>query len=289
MELVEDAAGDLVVLVTGSTDGIGKETARRLAAMGASVLVHGKSRERGEETVRELRGEAHGGPPGDRAPGDGATVGLVVGDLSSMEEVRGLAGQVREAGLGRLDVLINNAGIVVAGGRTETEDGHELTFAVNHLAPFLLTNLLLDELKGSAPSRVVTVSSELHGRARMEFEDLQMESDWGPRKAYNRSKLANVLFTYELARRLGGTEVTANVLHPGVVGTKLLRRGFGARGSSTPAAAAEALVHLATSPKLEGVTGHYFRQQQEAESSPGSRDEAAQRKLWELSERLCGL
>ena len=272
MKSVEGA----VVLVTGSTDGIGKETARRLARMGASVLVHGRSRERAEEAVFELRGET-----GDEE------LGLVVGDLSSMEEVRGMAGQVREAGRGRLDVLINNAG-VVAEGRTKTEDGHELTFAVNHLAPFLLTNLLLDELKGSAPSRVITVSSELHERARMNFDDPGLESDWGPRKAYNQSKLANVLFTYELARRLGGTGVTANALHPGVVGTKLLRQGFGARGSSTTGAA-EALVYLATSPEVEGVTGRYFRKGREAESSSASRDEAAQRKLWELSERLCGL
>ena len=267
---------EMVVLVTGSTDGIGKEASRHLATMGTTVLVHGRSRERGEEALSELRGET-----------SSKGLGLVVGDLSSMEEVRGMAEQVRDAGRGRLDVLINNAG-VVAEGRTKTQDGYELTFAVNHLAPFLLTNLLLDELQGSAPSRVVTVSSELHGRARMNFDDPQLELDWGPRKAYNQSRLANVLFTYELARRLEGTGVTANALHPGVVGTKLLRRGFGARGSSTTGAA-EALVYLATSPEVEGVTGRYFRKGREAESSPASRDEGAQRKLWELSERLCGL
>ena len=271
MRRVEDA----VVLVTGSTDGIGKETARRLAEGGTTVLLHARGPERGEQTLEEL-GEATAS----------SKLGLVVGDLSSMREVRGIAEQVGARHEG-LDVLINNAG-VVAEGRTETVDGYELTFAVNHLAPFLLTNLLLGELKASAPSRVVTVSSELHERARIKFDDLQLARDWGPRKAYNQSKLANVLFTYELARKLEGTGVTANALHPGVVGTKLLRRGFGARGSSV-AGAAEALVYLATSPEVEGVTGRYFRKGQEAPSSSASRDEEAQRKLWEVSEEMVGL
>ena len=267
--------GQTVVLVTGSTDGIGRETATRLVGMGATVLIHARSRERGQEALSELRG----GTGSDKLE-------LVVGDLSSMTEVRDMAEQVR-AEYDGLDVLINNAG-VVARERTETEDGHELTFAVNHLAPFLLTSLLLDELKRSAPSRIVTVSSELHERARMDFDDPQLGRDWGPRKAYNQSKLANVMFTYELARRLEGTGVTANAVHPGVVGTKLLRRGFGARGSSA-SGAAEALAYLATSPELEGVTGRYFRKGREADSSRASHDEEAQRKLWKLSERLCGL
>ena len=272
MRRVEDA----VVLVTGSTDGIGKETARRLAKMGATVLLHARSQERGEQTLEEL-GEATAG----------SKLGLVVGDLSSMREVRGIAEQVGARGDEGLDVLINNAG-VVAERRMETVDGYELTFAVNHLAPFLLTNLLLGRLEASAPSRVITVSSELHERARISFDDLPLARDWGPRKAYNQSKLANVLFTYELARRLEGTGVTANALHPGVVGTKLLRRGFGARGSSV-AGAAEALVYLATSPEVEGVTGRYFRKRQEAPSSPASRDEEAQRKLWEVSAEMVGM
>lgn len=266
---------EMVVLVTGSTDGIGKETAVRLARMGATVLVHGRTQQRADEALEELRG------------GDGSgQVSAVVGDLSSMNGVRGLAEGVR-AGYDGLDVLINNAGIV-AGERTETGDGHELTFAVNHLAPFLLTSLLLDALKGAAPSRVVTVSSELHARARMEFDDPGLTRDWGPRKAYNQSKLANVMFTYELARRLEGTGVTANAMHPGVVGTKLLRQGFGARGSSaTPAA--DALVYLATSPEVEGVTGQYFRKEEETSSSPASLDKEAQRRLWEMSEEMVGL
>ena len=260
------------MLVTGSTDGIGKETAARLAGAGATVILHARSRERGEQVLREIR---------ERTGSEGLR--LVVGDLSSLAQVRGISEQVK-AGYNRLDVLINNAG-VVAQRRTETEDGYELTFAVNHLAPFLLTNLLLEELKGSVPSRVVTVSSELHERARMDFDDPGLAREWGPRKAYNQSKLANVMFAYELARRLRGTGVTSNALHPGVVGTKLLRRGFGARGSSV-SGAAEALVYLATNPEVEGVTGRYFRKNREADSSY---DEEAQRKLWELSERMVGL
>lgn len=266
---------EMVVLVTGSTDGIGKETAGRLAGMGATVLVHGRARQRADDALEELREETGSG-----------RMSAVVGDLSSMGGTRGISEQV-QAEHGRLDVLINNAGIV-AEEHTETEDGHELTFAVNHLAPFLLTNLLLDALKRAAPSRVVTVSSELHARARMEFDDPGLARDWGPRKAYNQSKLANVMFTYELARRLEGTGVTANAMHPGVVGTKLLRRGFGARGSSATGAA-EALVYLATSPEMEGVTGRYFRKGQEASSSPASLDEKAQRRLWEMSVGMVGL
>ena len=265
-----------VMLVTGSTDGIGKETARRLAAMGASVLVHGRSRERAEQALAELR-EGTGNENLD----------LVVGDLSSMREVRGIAEQVREAGRGRLDVLLNNAG-VVAEERKETEDGHELTFAVNHLAPFLLTNLLLDELKGSAPSCIITVSSIAHGGTRIDFDDPNLERGYSMNRAYARSKLANLLFTYELARQLEGTGVTANALHPGVIGTKLLEVGFGGGGSSV-GSGAETSVYLATSPEVEGVTGRYFRNKKEAESSPASHDQEAQRKLWELSEKMVGL
>ncbi|QIN77216.1 SDR family NAD(P)-dependent oxidoreductase [Rubrobacter marinus] len=264
-----------VMLVTGSTDGIGKETARRLAEMGATVLVHGRSRERGEEALEELR-EGTGNE----------NLRLVVGDLSSMAQVRDLAEQVRSEHDG-LDVLINNAG-VVAEERTETEDGYELTFAVNHLAPFLLTNLLLDELRRAAPSRIITVSSIAHGGARIDFDDPNLRSGYSMNRAYARSKLANLLFTYELARRLEGTGVTANALHPGVIGTKLLATGFGGGGSSVESGA-ETSVYLATSPEVEGVTGKYFRGRREAESSPASHDEEAQRKLWELSERMVGL
>lgn len=271
MRRVEDA----VMLVTGSTDGIGKETARRLAEMGATILVHGRSRERGEETVSDLR---------ERTGNEGLS--LVVGDLSSLRETRGIAEQVR-AEHDRLDVLINNAG-VVAEERIETEDGYELTFAVNHLAPFLLTNLLLEDLKRAAPSRIITVSSTAHGYTKIDFDDPNLERGYSMNRAYARSKLANLLFTYELARRLEGTGVTANALHPGVIGTKLLDVGFGGGGSPVESGA-ETSVYLATSPEVEGVTGRYFRTRREADSSPASHDEEAQRKLWEMSERMVGL
>ena len=260
------------MLVTGSTDGIGKETARRLAQMGATVLVHGRSRKRGEKALEEIL-ERTGSKK----------LGLVVGDLSSLSQVRGIAEQVK-ADYDRLDVLINNAG-VVAEERTETEDGYELTFAVNHLAPFLLTALLLEELKESAPSRIITVSSIAHGGARIDFDDPNLERGYSMNKAYARSKLANLLFTYELARRLEGTGVTANALHPGVIGTKLLDVGFGGGGSPVEPGA-ETSVYLATSPEVEDVTGRYFRKNRETNSS---HDEEAQRKLWELSERMVGL
>lgn len=263
------------MLVTGSTDGIGKETAKRLAQMGATILIHGRSRERGEETLQELRKKTGNND-----------LGLVVGDLSSMAQVRGIAEQVR-AEHDRLDILINNAG-VVAEERTQTEDGYELTFAVNHLAPFLLTNVLLNKLKTAAPSRVITVSSIAHGGTRIDFDDPNLERDYSMNRAYARSKLANLLFTYELARRLEGTGVTANALHPGVIGTKLLDVGFGGGGAPVEAGA-ETSVYLATSPEVESVTGKYFRNKKETNSSPASHDEQAQRKLWELSERMVGL
>ncbi len=264
-----------VMLVTGSTDGIGKETARRLAEMGAAVLVHGRSHERGEEALEEIRA----GTGNER-------LRLVVGDLSSMAQVRGIVEQVRSEH-DRLDVLINNAG-VVAEERTETEDGYELTFAVNHLAPFLLTNLLLDELRRAAPSRIITVSSIAHGGTRIDFDDPNLRDGYSMNRAYARSKLANLLFTYELAKRLEGTGVTANALHPGVIGTKLLEVGFGGGGSPVRSGS-ETSVYLATSPEVEGVSGRYFRNKNEASSSPASHDEEAQRKLWELSERMVGL
>jgi len=263
------------MLVTGSTDGIGKETTMRLAGMGATVLVHGRSHERGEKALEEIR-EVTGNEK----------LGLVVGDLASLDQVRDMAEQVKGRH-DRLDVLVNNAG-VVSEKRVETEDGYELTFAVNHLAPFLLTNLLLDLLKGSAPSRVITVSSVAHGGAGIDFDDPNLERGYTMNRAYAQSKLANLLFTYELARRLEGTSVTANALHPGVIGTKLLETGFGGGGSSVDSGA-ETPVYLATSEEVEGVSGKYFRNKKEAESSASSRDEEAQRQLWELSERMCGL
>ncbi len=203
------------VLITGATSGIGKATAMGLANMGASVVMVGRDRGRGEAAVAEIK-ERSGN----------ASVDLMLADVSSQREIRRLADGFGEA-YPRLDVLVNNAG-VFRSERITTADGIEATFAVNHLAYFLLTNLLLERLKASAPSRIVNVASADHSNATIDFDDLQGEKGYRGAKAYSRSKLANVLFTYELARRLRGTGVTVNCLHPGVVGTNL---GSGVSGA----------------------------------------------------------
>src|SRR4028119_830399 len=196
------------VLITGATSGVGKATAMGLANMGARVVMVGRDRGRGEATVAEIK-ERSGN----------ASAALMLADVFSQKEIRRLADDFEEV-YPRLDVLINNAG-VIRSERITTADGMEATFAVNHLAYFLLTNLLLDRLKAGAPSRIVNVASADHSNGTIDFDDLQGEKKYRGAKAYGQSKLANVLFTYELARRLEGTGVTANCLHPGVVGTNL--------------------------------------------------------------------
>jgi NAD(P)-dependent dehydrogenase (short-subunit alcohol dehydrogenase family) len=274
-----------VCLVTGATSGIGRETALELARRGATVALVARDGARGEATLAEVARAAAGAPPV-----------LFLADLASLGEVRRLAGEV-SGRLPRLDVLVNNAGAIHM-ERKLTPDGHEMTFAVNHLAPFLLTTLLLPRLRASGKARVVNVASEAHRPARLDFEDLMGERDYAGWKAYGRSKLANVLFTYELARRLDGTGVTTNALHPGVVATGFGRNDPGwlrvavrlvspflidaRKGSATT-------VHVATAPELEGVTGRYFARSREAASSPASLDRGAQRRLWEASERLAGV
>ena len=209
MKLIDSGSmAGRTVLVTGGTGGIGRATAVGLARLGAHVAVTGRDRSRGDDAAREIRGAG------------GGQVDVFIADLSSQAQVRRLAEQVLRA-LGRIDVLVNNVG-GYWNTRHVTEDGLEHTFAVNHLAPFLLTNLLLDRLAEGAPSRVVTVASNAHSLGRIDFEDLQGERSYSGARAYNQSKLANVLFTYELAGRLAGTKVTANVLHPGFVAS-----GFG--------------------------------------------------------------
>src|SRR5215210_5205710 len=191
-------------LITGGSAGIGKATALGLAMMGARVAITGRDLERTEEAARELR-----------AAGGGGRVDVFIGDMSTQSEVRRLADEVLHH-LARIDVLVNNVG-GYWNTRHLTADGLERTFALNHLAPFLLTHLLLDRLKDSAPARVVTVASNAHKQGRIDFDDLQGERSYSGARAYNQSKLANVLFSYALARRLRGTSVTANALHPGVV------------------------------------------------------------------------
>ena len=273
------------VLVTGGTAGIGKATALGLATMGAHVAIVGRDRGRTEGAAGEIRAAG------------GGQVDALVADLSSQSEVRRLADQVRER-LARIDVLVNNAG-GYWDTRHLTVDGLERTFAVNHLAPFLLTNLLLDRLEQSAPARVVTISSHAHAEGRIDFDDLQGERSYSGARAYNQSKLANVLFTYELARRLHATPLTANALHPGVVNTS-----FGADDPSrvqrlfvpfmrpfmkTPAQGAATSIHLASAPDLEQVTGRYFVNSQPKRSSQRSYDEASAVRLWQVSADLVGL
>jgi len=273
------------VLITGGTGGIGKATALGLAALGARVAITGRDLSRTQAAARGIR-TAHGGE-----------VLSFVADLSSQSEVRRLAEEIQIA-LPRIDVLVNNAG-GYWNTRRVTADGLEHTFAVNHLAPFLLTSLLVDRLQQSAPARVVTVASHAHAQGRIDFDDLQGERSYSGARAYNQSKLANVLFSYELARRLSNTGVTANALHPGVVNTS-----FGAADPSgvqrwlvpimrplmkSPAQGAATSIRLASAPDLEGVTGRFFANLRAKRSSPRSYDEPTAARLWQVSTHLVGL
>ncbi|GAA1243821.1 SDR family oxidoreductase [Oryzihumus leptocrescens] len=274
------------VLVTGGTHGIGLATAQALVSSGAAVTLVGRNADKTGRVVEALRRDSGN----DRVEG-------MVADLSSQAEVRRLATDFAAAH-DRLDVLVNNVGGFWA-TRHVTADGLERTFALNHLAPFLLTHLLRPLLEASAPSRVVTVSSGAQAMGRIDFADLQGERSYGGQRAYSQSKLANVLFTYELARRLEGTGVTANALHPGVV-----RTGFGQEDSSalfrvmlpvvrpfmlSPERGAETSVYLASSPEVEGVSGKYFVRKKARRSSPASYDAQAARRLWEVSAELTGV
>ena len=272
------------VLVTGASGGIGRATAQGLATMDAHVAITGRDRERTEAAAREMRAA-------------GGRVDVFVANLSSQSEARRLADEVLES-LPRIDVLVNNVG-GYWNTRHVTADGLERTFALNHLAPFLLTNLLLDRLKESAPARVVTVSSHAHAQGRIDFDDLHGERSYSGARAYNQSKLANVLFTYELARRVQASAVTANALHPGVVRTSFgtedpagvqrlvvpLMRPF----MKAPAQGAATSIHLASAPDLEQVTGRFFANRKPKRSSKRSYDEAAAARLWRVSADLVGL
>lgn len=274
------------VLITGGTGGIGRAAATALASMGARVGITGRDRLRAEGAAMAIARESgvH-------------SVDVFVADLSSQAEVRRLADEVLTA-YPRLDVLLNNVGGFWA-HRRETADGLEHTFALNHLAPFLLTNLLMERLIASAPSRVVTVSSGAHSMGRIDFDDLMGTATYSGQTAYNQSKLANVLFTYELARRLASSGVTATVLHPGMTST-----GFGsedtARGwrplialmrpfMKSPRKGAETSVFLAGSPDAQGMTGQYFVDRTPRRSSDRSYDVTTADRLWQVSNDLVGL
>ena len=271
------------VLVTGGTSGIGKATAAGLAALGARVGITGRDPARTEAVAASIRA----------TPGSPVVDGFAA-DMSAQAGVRRLAAQVLDT-YPRLDVLVNNVGGFWA-HRHVTADGLEHTFALNHLAPFLLTSLLLDRLVASAPARIVTVSSGAHARGRIDFDDLQGERDYSGQRAYSQSKLANVMFTYELSRRLDGTGVTATVLHPGVV-----RTSFGAEDQAaylavmiravrlfmkTPAQGASTPIYLASSPQAQGITGRYFVNRKPKTSSKASYDTAAAARLWQVSTDL---
>jgi NAD(P)-dependent dehydrogenase (short-subunit alcohol dehydrogenase family) len=275
------------ILITGATNGIGKAAALELARKGADVVIVGRNPVKVESCVRDLA----------QQDGHPAVDGLVA-DLSTLAEVRQLADTFHKK-YNHLHVLINNAGGIFA-SRQVTQDGFELTFAFNHLAYFLLTNLLLDTLKASAPARIINVSSRSHEGAKLDFSDLQNEKHYGigGRQSYGQSKLANLLFTYELDRRLTGSGVTVNAIHPGVVATGFGENNGGAMGTVmrfyhrfalTPEQGADTVVYLASSPEVQGVSGKYWVNRQPVTSSPESYDEDAQKHLWEVSAQMTGL
>ena len=265
-------AAEATILVTGATDGLGKRLARELAAKGTTVLVHGRSPERLEATLEEVRSQT-----------SSQKVGSYLADLSSLAAVRDLADRIISE-YDRLDVLVNNAGIIVQ-ERKESEDGYELTFAVNYLSHFLLTSLLLPLLKDSAPARVVNVASA--GQSPIDFDDPMLERGYDAMRAYAMSKLAQIMFTFELAERLSGTGVSVNALHPAsLMDTKMVLDTFGYT-MSTVEEGTEAVVRLAVSPELEGVTGRYFDGTREARANRQAYDPQARDRLWVLSEELC--
>jgi retinol dehydrogenase-14 len=269
-------------LITGANSGIGKVTAGALAANGTTVIMVCRDRTRGEAARAEIRRVTNN----DR-------VELLIADLSEQRQIRRLAADVKER-FSELHVLINNAGIW-NDKREVTADGYETTWALNHLAYFLLTEELIDLLKASAPARIINVSSDYHKLGHIDFDDIQLNRGYTGGKAYGQSKLANVIFTYELARRLKGTGVTANCLHPGAVNTNFFNNVKGLFGVltwigkpflRTPAKGAETVVWLASSPEIEGVTGKYFFDRREKQSSPESYDRNVASRLWEVSEKM---
>lgn len=264
-----------VVLVTGATDGIGRQAALALAALGHTVLVHGRNPER----VREMEEEA-------RAAGSEQARGFVA-DFASLKSVRALADEL-EQWAPRLQVLVNNAGVMM-NERRITPDGHETTWQVNYLAPFLLTLRLVPLLERSAPARILNVSSMVHQSGELDFDDLEATRRYSGYGAYAQSKLALILFTRELAARLEGRGVSVNAMHPGVVATKLLHVAFGGMGGLSPDRAARSVVQLAVGAEVEGLTGRYFVHARESRPSATAQDPQLQRRLWEVSAKATGV
>lgn len=271
-----------ITLITGASSGIGRVTARELARMGATVVLLGRNRERTEAARDAIIAET-----------GNEKVDFILADFASLEAVRAAADEFKRR-YQRLDVLVNNAGLYLD-ERQVSADGYEMTFAVNHLATFLLTDLLLETLKASAPSRIVTVSSGAHMGGGVRFDDPRAMRGYNGFRAYADSKLANILFTYELARRLEGTGVTANCLHPGAVNSNFAAETKGLFGiffnlgrifMLSPEQGADTSIFLASSPEVDGVTGKYFAKRTAQTSSLASYDRGAQTRLWELSEEL---
>jgi NAD(P)-dependent dehydrogenase (short-subunit alcohol dehydrogenase family) len=263
-------------LVTGATDGVGRVVAKELGKQGWRVLVHGRNRERGEALVREIAAA-------------GGTASFLAADLSSLAEVRHLAEAVKKT-TDRLELLINNAGVGTMGsapGRLTSQDGHELRFAVNYLAGFLLTNLLMPLLKASTPSRIVNVSSA--GQQPIDFDDVMLTRQYSGSAAYRQSKLAQIMFTVDLADELKGSGVIANTLHPSTYMNTTMVKQSGVTPISTVETGAAAILQLAVSPKLEDRSGLYFNVMNETPANPQAYDARARRQLRELSLKLTGL
>jgi NAD(P)-dependent dehydrogenase (short-subunit alcohol dehydrogenase family) len=282
---LKDNMNGKICLVTGGTNGIGKATAQALARMGATVVIVGRDSQKTSQVVQEIR-----------AASSSNIVDSLLADLSSPQEVRWLADKFKRK-YSHLHVLINNAGGFFM-RRQLRGNGIEMTFALNHLASFLLTNLLLNTIKASAPARIINVSSNAHTSGKIEFDNLQGEREYGPR-AYDNSKLANILFTMELARRLEGTGVTVNALHPGFVATGFAKNNGKVIAAlvsiitplvaRSPAKGAETSIYLASSPSVEGITGKYFYDSHVIPAAPQATDMAVATKLWDVSTEIVHL
>lgn len=262
-------------LVTGATDGVGRVVARRLGEAGARVLVHGRNRERGEQLVAEITGE-------------GGSARFLAADLAALAEVRRFAETIRQT-TDRLDILINNAGLGTGGAgapRQTSADGHELRFAVNYLAGFLLTRLLLPLLRNSAPARIVNVASA--GQQAIDFDNVMLTRGYSGARAYCQSKLAQIMFTIDLAEELRGSEVTVHALHPATYMATTMVRQAGVTPRSSVDEGAEAILNLATSPALQGRSGLYFNGLREARAEAQAYDAEARRRLKRISLELTG-
>ncbi len=294
MSAPNEHIADTICLVTGATSGIGRATAQGLARHGMTVVLVARDEARARSTVSQITQQT-----------DNPKIDYLLADLSSQAQIRQLAAAFTER-YPRLHVLVNNVGALFW-RRRQTGDGLEMTFALNHLAPFLLTNLLLDTLcagsseprKASAPARIITTASAAHEGEAIPFDDLQQTHHrYQPLRVYGQTKLANLLFTYELARRLEGTGVTANAFHPGFVASNIARGDSRLMGlvvpvtrpfAISPEEGAQTAIYLATSPEVEGVSGQYFVKQKPVRSSAASYDQEAARRLWEISAQLTGL